>query len=227
MNENSFLSRWSSRKQVQNSEPVTTEEINPSLHQADSTIVDSEQLSSLKTVHLTQNPSEPLSSTALSNPEKDQALTDKDMPDLESIDGNSDVSDFFSEEVSEKLRKKALKAMFLKPEFNIRDGLEDYDDDFSVMKPLTEKVAAGLRNWLDEKDPEEALEQELSQDTVPESKTADSEGTPENPDLSDQPSTQEDLDESLIKAQENNALETNTELNPDIPNISERAITQD
>lgn len=223
----SFLSRWSSRKQAQHSEPVTTEEIKPSIQQADNAAIDPEQSSPLLTADLTQESPPPLSGTALSNPERDQALTDKDMPDLESIDGNSDVSDFFSEEVSEKLRKKALKAMFLKPEFNIRDGLEDYDDDFSVMKPLTEKVAAGLRNWLDEKDPEEPLEQELSQDTVLESKTADSEGAPENSDLSDQAFTQEDLDESLIKAQENNALETNTELTSDIPNISERPITQD
>ena len=139
-------------------------------------------------------------------------LSDEDMPDVATLDGNSDVSGFFSEDVSEKLRKKALKAMFLSPEFNLRDGLEDYDDDFSIMPSLSEKVAASLRNWVDEKDPEEML------DKMTETHGAATE--------SDEPIDPEIYDESAIKPQENNELIEDDQLKSDISTPSEVASTQ-
>ncbi len=144
--------------------------------------------------------------------EQAKPLSDEDMPDVETLDGNSDVSGFFSEDVSEKLRKKALKAMFLSPEFNLRDGLEDYDDDFSIMKPLSEKVAAGLRTWVDEKDPEEML------DKVTETGKSATE--------SDESIDPEIYDESAIKPQENNELTEGDQLKSDISTPSEVANTE-
>ncbi|MAC45273.1 MAG: hypothetical protein CMI12_00260 [Oceanospirillum sp.] len=139
-------------------------------------------------------------------------LSDEDMPDVATLDGNSDVSGFFSEDVSEKLRKKALKAMFLSPEFNLRDGLEDYDDDFSIMPSLSEKVAASLRNWVDEKDPEEMLDKMTE--------------THESATESDEPIDPEIYDESAIKPQENNELIEDDQLKSDISTPSEVASTQ-
>lgn len=72
-------------------------------------------------------------------------LTDADMPPLESLDQDSDFSLFMSAGVSEALRRKALRKLFHGPKFNIRDGLCDYDDDYSGMSPLGDIVTAEMR----------------------------------------------------------------------------------
>ena len=43
------------------------------------------------------------------------------------------------------LRKKALARLFHSPKFNIRDGLDDYDDDYTTYKPLGNIVTAEMR----------------------------------------------------------------------------------
>ena len=67
-------------------------------------------------------------------------LTDADMPPVESLHADSDFSGFLSPGVSEELRKLALRKMFALPSFQIRDGLDDYDDDFTVFEPLGDTV---------------------------------------------------------------------------------------
>lgn len=75
-------------------------------------------------------------------------LTDADMPSVESLTESSDFSQFLSEGVSDALRRKALRKLFALPEFNIRDGLNDYDDDFSEFIPLGETVTYQMKQWL-------------------------------------------------------------------------------
>lgn len=72
--------------------------------------------------------------------------TDADMPPLESIDNESNVSDFFSPGVSEALRKAALRKLFHLPKYNIVDGLNDYDDDFRSFAALGDIVTADMRH---------------------------------------------------------------------------------
>lgn len=83
-------------------------------------------------------------------------LTDDDMPSIESLHHDSDFHQFFSPGVSEELRKLALRKLFLLPEFNIRDGLNDYDEDFSKMPELTKAVVDKLRSWINEEQDAEA-----------------------------------------------------------------------
>ncbi len=75
--------------------------------------------------------------------------SDEDMPPLETIDGSSDVSEFFSPGVSEALRKAALRKMFHSPEFNIVDGLDDYDDNFTTFSALGDIVTADMRHQME------------------------------------------------------------------------------
>ena len=75
-------------------------------------------------------------------------LTDADMPPVESLTESSDFSQFLSEGVSDALRRKALRKLFALPEFNIRDGLNDYDDDFSEFIPLGDTVTYQMKQWL-------------------------------------------------------------------------------
>ncbi|MDZ7750397.1 MAG: DUF3306 domain-containing protein [Gammaproteobacteria bacterium] len=72
-------------------------------------------------------------------------LTDAEMPDLSTIDDHSDLSPFFSSGVSEDLRQAALKRLFRGPKFNIRDGLDDYDEDYRNFEALGDIVTTEMR----------------------------------------------------------------------------------
>jgi len=71
-------------------------------------------------------------------------LTDADMPPLESLNEDSDYSGFLSTGVSEALRNKALRKLFLSPQFNIVDGLDDYCEDFTNFEVLGDIVTADM-----------------------------------------------------------------------------------
>ena len=78
------------------------------------------------------------------------ALTDEDMPDLDTLDEDSDYAGFMSTSVSESLRKLALQKLFHGKSFNIRDGLDEYDGDytfFEKLDPLT--ITSDMRHLLE------------------------------------------------------------------------------
>ncbi len=77
------------------------------------------------------------------------AKTDADMPPIETLDENSDYSPFLSPKVSEKLRRVALRKLFHTAGFNIRDGLDDYDDDFTIFEPLGDTITADMRYHME------------------------------------------------------------------------------
>lgn len=70
---------------------------------------------------------------------------DEDMPPVESLDEDSDYSGFMSPKVSEELRRIALRKLFSSQVFNVRDGLDDYDDDFTSFTKLGDVVTAEMR----------------------------------------------------------------------------------
>ncbi|NDJ81551.1 DUF3306 domain-containing protein [Vibrio campbellii] len=69
------------------------------------------------------------------------------------------VAQLLVSEASESVKKAALRKMFLSEEFNVRDGLDDYDDDYSNLKSLSEGVAETLRDWVKEKTEQEPAEE--------------------------------------------------------------------
>ena len=82
-----------------------------------------------------------------SEPEPEKpALTDADMPPIESLDENSDYAGFLSPEVSEELRKLALQKLFHMPTFNVRDGMDDYDGDYTEFAELGSLVTADMKH---------------------------------------------------------------------------------
>ena len=82
---------------------------------------------------------------------RDSALTDADMPALETLHDDSDYSGFLSPKVSDKLREIALRKLFHSKAFNIVDGLDDYDDDFNTALPLGDIVTADMRHQAEVK----------------------------------------------------------------------------
>lgn len=77
--------------------------------------------------------------------EPTQPLSDADMPPIESLTEDSDVSGFLSPGVSDDLRRAALRKLFLNPKFNVCDGLDDYCQDFTKFEPLGDIITADMR----------------------------------------------------------------------------------
>ena len=76
-------------------------------------------------------------------------LTDEDMPDIKTLTPDSDYTDFLSPGVSETLRKLALRKLFHCEAFNICDGLDDYDDDFTQFKKLGDIVTSDMKHQIE------------------------------------------------------------------------------
>lgn len=74
---------------------------------------------------------------------------DADMPPVETLDQNSDYSQFLSPKVSEKLRQAALRKLFQLPGMNIVDGLDDYADDYTYFVPLGNIITSDMRHHME------------------------------------------------------------------------------
>ncbi|MCY4149167.1 MAG: DUF3306 domain-containing protein [Gammaproteobacteria bacterium] len=152
----------------------------------------------------TEATGQPDSEDSTESDEETRVLTDEDMPPIESLDANSDYSVFMSKGVSENLRRMALRKLFSQGVFNIRDGLDDYDDDFTTFESLGDLVTSDMKHReemkekvkqreLDERKREaagddgsasDAAESEVVTDTVdenePEADTTDDQTDPDN-----------------------------------------------
>jgi len=71
-----------------------------------------------------------------------------ELPPIESLGEDSDYSAFLASDVPADLQRKALRKLFQSPKFNVRDGLDDYDLDFSSPEPLGDIVTAEMRHRL-------------------------------------------------------------------------------
>lgn len=66
-----------------------------------------------------------------------------------------DLTALLREEISEAVRRQALKKIFADPHFNVMDGLDVYIDDYSISDPIPPEMMATLRQarmLLDDED---------------------------------------------------------------------------
>jgi len=96
-------------------------------------------------------------------------LTDADMPDIASLNEDSDFSGFMSAGVSDKLRNLALRKLFKAPVFNIRDGLDEYDEDYTYFEKLGDIVTCDMKHQI------EMQEQKLREAQAAEAEAAEQE----------------------------------------------------
>lgn len=97
----------------------------------------------------------PSSTAEQASAESDQQAADADnaevpvieLPDPDTLTPDADISAFMQSGVDPALRQRALRRIFMGGEHSVRDGLDDYDQDFSQMRPLAEGVADTLRSW--------------------------------------------------------------------------------
>ena len=153
----SFLSRWSRRKQQQPCEPAAIEAPPPvePLPAETEDRLPADRVDPADTQSADQTEAQ-LQQTAAEQP----PLTDADMPPIESLDSNSDYSPFLSEGVSKELRNMALKKLFFSGKFALRDGLDDYDDDFTRFEPLGNTVTSDMKFHQRRKERERLAKQE-------------------------------------------------------------------
>ena len=135
-----FVSRWSRRKQqITHEEELIQEELEDSLED------DLEE----EFVELEKTKEEKL--------EQLNALTDEDMPDVATLGEDSDYSGFMSINVSEGLRKIALLKLFHGKSYNIRDGLDEYDGDYTSFEKLDPSIITADMKHLLEVEAEKVL----------------------------------------------------------------------
>ena len=157
-NNESFVLRWSRRKQEVNHEELSvSEEPNESIDADTEEVIDLEELRERKLAEL-------------------NALTDEDMPDIETLSEDSDYAGFMSVNVSETLRKVALQKLFHGKSYNIRDGLDEYDGDYTSFEKLDASIiTADMRHLLEveaekllvtENEKEEILSNENSDEAI-------------------------------------------------------------
>ncbi|MBT8104152.1 MAG: DUF3306 domain-containing protein, partial [Woeseiaceae bacterium] len=78
----------------------------------------------------------------------DAGETTPELPPIESLGEDSDYRAFLADNVPADLQRKALRKLFQSPKFNVRDGLDDYDLDFTSPEPLGDIVTAEMRHRL-------------------------------------------------------------------------------
>jgi len=93
---------------------------------------------------------------------------ERPLPPVETLDEQSDVSPFMSPDVSEELRRLALRRIFLSARFNAVDGLDDYAENYRDFESLGDTMTAHLRHQLER----EARRREVDANRAPSSPPA-------------------------------------------------------
>ncbi len=116
--EDPFLARWSRRKRSPRRDRPAPD-AKPERHDSDA---------------VTAAPAEDTPPDKIAEPGAAEPETAaEELPDIDSLDKTSDFSVFLKEGVPEAIRRKALRRLWrLDPVLANLDGLNDYDEDFSV-----------------------------------------------------------------------------------------------
>ena len=142
LNQENMLSRWSRRKQQSQLETKQEDQLIENNLQG---------LSKLETDQ-TEN---------VDQLEPVVVLTDEDMPAINTLNSDSDFSGFMSSGVSDELRNLALRKLFKAPSFNIRDGLDEYDEDYTTFEKLGDLVTCDMKHQI-EMEAKKKLEEEAN-----------------------------------------------------------------
>ena len=161
-------------------------------------------------------------------------LSDEDMPELTALTSQSDISIFFNRGVSNALRSAALKTIFQLPQYNIRDGLNDYDEDYTYFEPLGDTVTCDMKFHKERKEREareaeerEALlaEQEAADraDEVTEDESPDTES--QESDTAQEESTSTDQDQDTVDTQDDTQLDNGDDTGGEALHADSQSVT--
>ncbi len=75
-------------------------------------------------------------------------LSDEDMPDVETLSPDADVSMFFGGQVSQSLRMRALAKVFSNPKYNVWCECAEYAEDYNAFLPMGDIVPHDLKQAI-------------------------------------------------------------------------------
>jgi len=138
-----------------------------------------------------------------------------ELPALESLNEDSDYSMFMSPQVEEGVRKLALRKLFKSPIFNVVDGLNDYDDDFTTFEALGDIVTSDMKFHEERKKAEQAAKEREMAESSESAQTDDVEASSSDVETGAEPTSEDGQDEqkqdeAIMKNQgvnEQNAVE--------------------
>ncbi|WP_287124860.1 DUF3306 domain-containing protein [Chromohalobacter sp.] len=73
---------------------------------------------------------------------------DEQLPDPDALGAGDDFRAFLLPGVGDMLKRRALRRMFKVGNYNVRDGLDDYDDDYSQLTQMAPETGERMRQWL-------------------------------------------------------------------------------
>ena len=145
-----FVSRWSRRKRAGGAAPVVAK---PAAETAAEAPAEAEPRRGPPLPHAARPPHDAVADAP--TPAPDDAVADAptpapddadpELPDIDSLDKDSDYTVFMRDGVPEHLRRLALRKLWrMGPVHSIIDGLDDYDDDFT--KLFTDAVTKNVKS---------------------------------------------------------------------------------
>lgn len=72
---------------------------------------------------------------------------DHTLPDPDTLGPGSDFKAYLVPGVSSALKNRALRRLWATGNYNVRDGLDDYDLDYSQMRKMTAETSESVRQW--------------------------------------------------------------------------------
>lgn len=134
----SFLSRWSKRKQESReagAQPGTGNVPPPDVAASRSALVPPAAAVPAAAVESAATPT----NAAASSPEAPgESATPTELPPVESLTPESDFRPFMRPDVDPAVRNQAMKSLFRDPHFNVMDMMDVYVDDYSKPDPIPE-----------------------------------------------------------------------------------------
>ncbi|WP_280539259.1 DUF3306 domain-containing protein [Chromohalobacter sp. 11-W] len=135
----SFMQRWSQRKRDQGD----TSSFDKASEETPATLPEQTHASAPSEEHETSS-----RAAALIPGYDPQRPLDEQLPEPEQLGAGDDFRAFMLPGVGEFLKRRALRRMFKVGNYNVRDGLDDYDEDYSQLMRMMPEVSARMRQWL-------------------------------------------------------------------------------
>ncbi|MBT7487815.1 MAG: DUF3306 domain-containing protein [Rhodospirillales bacterium] len=138
--------------------------------------------------------------------EEQAAVLPEDLPDIETLEKDSDYTPFLAEGVPEALKKLALRKLWASdPVLANLDGLNDYDEDFTIIEAMKTFVSEGAEKLKEAND-------KVSESSSGEETTDETEG-----EESEEEELVEDDEETADENAEVNAADVHLQIPSDDP----------
>ncbi|WP_339881803.1 DUF3306 domain-containing protein [Vreelandella maris] len=155
----SRLERWSRLKRHVQKEEDASASSSPDTTPVDEAPADQEAALHNEAEQPNAENDQPLATSA---EEPEPGSLDHTLPDPDTLEAGSDFSAYMAPGVSGPLRRQALKRLWATGNYNVRDGLDDYDADYNkLLKPMAADLAGKLRRWTHKV--EEALDKPVDE----------------------------------------------------------------